>query len=293
MFNGIIPVLATPFDDRGEVDLDDFERLVEFAIAGGAHALAMFGLASEYYKLDDTERRRLQSVLLRTAQGRVPVIISITHHATEIAVRQAIEAENEGADALMILPPFFLNPTSDAILAHVEEIIGSVHVPTLLQYAPAQTGLTAETVAKLPIDAVKIDAANSVDALLSLSHIKSRLVGYIGLDLPNAVSAGCSGCMPTASLLSPFIEIWESLMRDPEVGKRKHSQILPLLSFMMQSVEFLISAEKRLLHSRGIIKNPYCRRPAALLSDSDIEQLNQYNLLTTPKGPPNYRANYS
>jgi 4-hydroxy-tetrahydrodipicolinate synthase len=277
MFSGIIPVLATPFDERGEVDLEDFERIIEFGIAQGAHALAMFGLASEYYKLDDTERRRLQSVLIRTSRGRVPVIISVTHHATEIAVRQAIEAENEGADALMILPPFFLNPTSDAILAHVEEIISSVHVPTLLQYAPAQTGLTAEIVAKLPIDAVKIDAANSVDALLSLSHVRSRLVGYMGLDLPQAVSAGCSGCMPTASLISHFIGIWESLMQDSEAGKRKHVQILPLLSFMMQSVEFLISAEKRLLYLRGIIKNPYCRRPAALLSKSDIEQLKKYD----------------
>lgn len=280
MFSGIIPVLSTPFDERGEVDLEGFERVVEFAITGGANALAMFGLASEYYKLDDTERRQLQSVLLRTARGRVPVIVSITHHATEIAVRQAIEAENEGADALMILPPFFLNPTEDAILAHVEAIIGSVHTPTLLQYAPAETGLTAAMVAKLPINAVKIDAANSVDALLSLSHFRSKLVGYMGLDLPQAVSAGCSGCMPTASLTSQFVEIWELLMRDHEAGKAKHSQILPLLNFMMQSVEFLISAEKHHLCSRGIIKNPYCRRPAALLSKSDVEQLSKYYLLT-------------
>ena len=275
-FSGIIPVLATPFNGSGEIDLPDFESLIEFAIAAGAHALAMFGLASEYYKLTDSERVLLQAALIRTVRQRVPVIVSITQHATEIAVRQAMDAEAQGADALMLLPPFFLNPDALAIRNHVAEIVSSVRIPTVLQYAPAQTGLTAEIVAQLPVSAVKVDTVPSADVLSSLSNFESRLVGYMGLDLPEAFAAGCSGCMPTASLTRPFVDLWQSLAQPGAAGAQEHRRMLPLLQFMMQSVEFLIAAEKQLLFCQGVIRNPYCRRPAASVSPLDIQKLRDY-----------------
>jgi len=110
---GIIPILATPFNSEGEVDVQGFAAIVESAIEDGAHAVAMFGLASEYYKLTDDERRILTSILIKTTRDRVPVIISITHHSTEVAVRQAIEAR--GA-SLLYLPPYSpdLNPIEQA-----------------------------------------------------------------------------------------------------------------------------------------------------------------------------------
>ena len=270
---GILPVLATPFDEQGMVDPESFAVQVETAIDDGAHGLAMFGLASEYYKLSDEERRTLTSVLVRTTRNRVPVILAVNHHCTELAVRQAVEAEKAGADAIMILPPFFLNPPVDAILAHIEAVTTAVHIPAALQYAPAQTGISAEVLANLPIAIVKVDAAPSAPALRALPPGTNSLVGYMGLDLPDAVALGCSGCMPTAALVRPFVQIWNLLQHSPEDGRREHERLLPLLQFLMQSVEFLIAAEKQMLLKRGIFRCAYGRRPCTVLESGSIDQL--------------------
>jgi len=273
---GIIPILATPFNSEGEVDVQGFAAIVESAIEDGAHAVAMFGLASEYYKLTDDERRILTSILIKTTRDRVPVIISITHHSTEVAVRQAIEAEQAGARAIMALPPFFLGPSMDSILFHVEAIAGAVHIPVILQYAPAQTGIDATVLSRLPVSMMKVDASPSIPALLALPSTVTTLVGYMGLDLPDAVLVGCSGCMPTASLVRPFVKVWRNLQSNPDEGRREHQRLIPLLQYMMQSIEFLIASEKYLLLKRSIIQSSYCRKPCTLLNRDQANQLNEY-----------------
>lgn len=273
---GIIPILATPFNDEGEVDVQGFAAVVESAIHNGAHAVAMFGLASEYYKLTDEERRILTSTLIRTARDRVPVIVSVTHHSTEVAVREAIEAERIGANAIMVLPPFFLNPSLDSTLFHVEAIAKAVHVPVILQYAPAQTGMDRAILSRLPVSIVKVDASPSIPELLALPSDVAKLMGYMGLDLPDAVSAGCSGCMPTASLVRPFVTIWRDLQSNPDKGRREHQELIPLLQYMMQSIEFLIAAEKYLLMRQRIIRSSYCRKPCELPNDEQRRQLDAY-----------------
>ena len=273
---GIIPILATPFNSEGEVDVQGFAAIVESAIEDGAHAVAMFGLASEYYKLTDDERRILTSILIKTTRDRVPVIISITHHSTEVAVRQAIEAEQAGARAIMALPPFFLGPSMDSILFHVEAIAGAVHIPVILQYAPAQTGIDATVLSRLPVSMMKVDASPSIPALLALPSTVTTLVGYMGLDLPDAVLVGCSGCMPTASLVRTFVKVWRNLQSNPDEGRREHQRLIPLLQYMMQSIEFLIASEKYLLLKRSIIQSSYCRKPCTLLNRDQANQLNEY-----------------
>ncbi len=273
---GIIPILATPFTSEGEVDANGFAAIVESAITNGAHAIAMFGLASEYYKLTDDERRILTSVLIETTRDRVPVLISVTHHSTEVAVRQAMEAEQAGAHAVMVLPPFFLSPPLNSILFHVEAIVAAVHIPVILQYAPVQTAIPADVLLRLPVSIIKVDASPSIPALLSLPVGVTTLVGYMGLDLPDAVLAGCSGCMPTASLVRSFVKVWRLLQENPAEGRREHHTLLPLLQYMMQSVEFLIAAEKQLLVKQGIIRSGYCRSPCVSFYREQINQLDEY-----------------
>lgn len=273
---GIIPVLATPFTGGGEVDTSGFAAIVESAIQDGADGLAMFGLASEYYKLTDDERVTLTSILIKTARDRVPVIVSVTHHSTEIAVRQAMEAERAGANAIMVLPPFFLNPSADSIALHIQTVAAAVHIPVILQYAPAQTGIDLDVLGRLPVSIVKVDASPSVPALLALPANVITLVGYMGLDLPDAVAAGCSGCMPTASLVRPYVKVWRLLQADLAAGHREHRRMIQLLHYMMQSIEFLIGAEKQLLLKRGIIRNGYCRQPSVTLHRDQIDELHEY-----------------
>jgi 2-keto-3-deoxy-L-arabinonate dehydratase len=273
---GIIPVLATPFDEFAEVDLDAFESEVELAVQDGADGLAMFGLASEYYKLIDQERTDLLHRLVRVAGSRAPIVVSVSHHATEVAVRQAREARDAGASAVMILPPFFLDPPLDAILAHIECVVGTIEIPCILQYAPAQTKITAEILARLPVSIVKIDAVPYAPAAAAVPPDRTRLAGYMGLDLPDAIAAGCDGCMPTASLVPQFKQLWRLLQKEPEAGRADHARLLPLLQFMMKSIEFLIACEKQLLMRRNVIRSCNSRRPRAQLQTEEIRLLDHY-----------------
>ncbi len=265
-------MLATPFTERGEVDRESFAHLVEASIQDGVHGLAMFGLGSEYYKLTDAERASLTELLVRQANHRVPVIISITHHAGEVAVQQARQAAAEGADALMVLPPFFLNPSVEAILHHIEAAARAVKVPVIVQYAPLQTGkmISPEAFVNLRralpnLTHIKIDLVPSGGMITALRQASGgslkSLVGYMGLHLPEDVARGVAGCMPTASLGRAFVHLWDLLERGGEQSRAFHQRLLPLLNFMMQSVEMLIACEKLLLVKRGMISAAYCREP--------------------------------
>lgn len=278
---GVIPILSTPFTPEGAVDEESFQNLIEAAIAGGAHGLAMFGLASEYYKLSEGERALLIQILVRQAARRCPVIVSITAHSTVLAKREAAQAADYGADALMLMPPFFLGPSTQAIMRHIEEVAAVTKLPLILQYAPLQTGRVIEAAAfaelskRVPqLTHVKVDLVPSGPMISDLcSHGVACLVGYMGLHLPEDFSRGASGVMPTVAVTPALAEIWRLLDDDQEKARSLHQELLPLLDFMMQSVEFLISCEKEILVRLGILRSSYRREPAIHLDRAQKAEL--------------------
>lgn len=278
---GVIPILSTPFTPEGAVDHESFRDLIEAAIAGGAHGIAMFGLASEYYKLSEEERVLLVQTLVRQAARRCPVIVSIAAHSTVLAKREAAQAEDCGADALMLLPPFFLGPSTHAVLQHVRDVAAAVKLPMILQYAPLQTGRFIEAAAfeelsrSVPnLTHVKVDLVPSGPMVSDLcSRGVACLVGYMGLHLPEDFSRGAAGVMPTVAVTPALAEIWRLLSDDPEKARSLHRELLPLLNFMMQSVEFLISCEKEILFRLGVLRSSYRREPAIHLDHAQKAEL--------------------
>lgn len=135
---GVVPIVAVSFAESGALDEDSFQSLVRHLLTTGASALTLFGLATEFYKLTDNDRARMQTLLLAESSQSESVagIISITDHSWEVASQRALAAEAQGADGLMILPPYFLAPSEDAILEHLKRVIGSVKIPVIVQYAP-------------------------------------------------------------------------------------------------------------------------------------------------------------
>lgn len=177
-----------------------------------------------------------------------------------------------GADALMIMPPFVMSPSPESVQNHIAAIAADTAAPVIVQYAPIQTGanLNAEIIAALQrsfpnLAYIKVD---SVPAGPMISRVRSStgdsvkaIVGYMGLHLPSDVERGAVAVMPTASLVHAFAAILELLARDRVEGRELHERLLPLLNFMMQSIEILITVEKHFLHRRGLVTNTYCRSP--------------------------------
>src|SRR6185503_14969604 len=103
--SGIVPIVAATFAHSGSLDEDSFQSLIRHLLTTGASALTLFGLATEFYKLADSDRDRMQMLLLAETSHSESVagIISITDHSWEVASQRARYAETQGADALMLL----------------------------------------------------------------------------------------------------------------------------------------------------------------------------------------------
>ncbi|MEE1351497.1 MAG: dihydrodipicolinate synthase family protein [Clostridia bacterium] len=272
---GICPIVAAPFTDNGEVDYESLDKLVKHLINGGCHAVTLFGIAGEYYKLSDDEREKMAQVTIKTAKevcGKT--IISVTDHSTEIAVKRAKQFEEMGADCLMLLPPFFLKPGAKYLYEHMKAIANAVDIPIMAQYAPEQTGVAIppETFCKLEKECpnmiyYKIEckpAGPYVTNLMNLTDGKMKIfVGNAGFQLIECMDRGAIGAMPGCSMYDVYLDIYNHYVDgDREKAIQLHNKLLPMLNHIRQNVEQIISFEKRILKRRGIIASDYCRKPS-------------------------------
>lgn len=272
---GICPIIATPFTENGEVDYESLDKLVKHLIHGGCHAVTLFGIAGEYYKLSDEERRKMVEVTVKAAkEAGGKTIISVTDHATEVAVKTAKFFEQAGADCLMLLPPFFLKPGAGYLYEHMKAIGNAVKIPIMAQYAPEQTGvaIAPEVFVKLQKECPNIiyykieckPAGPYVSNLMTLTDGKMKVfVGNAGFQIIECMDRGAIGAMPGCSMYDVYLDIYNKYVQgDRAKAIAVHNKLLPMLNHIRQNVEQIISFEKRILKKRGIIKTDYCRKPS-------------------------------
>jgi 4-hydroxy-tetrahydrodipicolinate synthase len=154
MFRGVLPALVTPFRD-GEVDEDAFVRLVERQIAGGVHGLVPVGTTGETATLSHDEHRRVVELCVATAAGRVPVVAGAGSNSTREAIEFVHHAKTVGADAALVVTPYYNRPSQEGLYAHFAAINEAVQMPVLLYNVPSRTAvdMSNETIfrlAKLP-----------------------------------------------------------------------------------------------------------------------------------------------
>jgi len=287
--SGIVPIVAATFTSSGTLDEDSFQSLIRHLIATNASALTLFGLATEFYKLTDSDRFQLQKLLLAETvhSESVAGIISITDHSWEVASQRARAAEEQGADALMLLPPYFLGPGEDAILEHLKRVIGCVKIPVIIQYAPVQTGVRIAPDVFLKLrdllpnaDFIKVETqppGRYVTQLVERSEGRLKsLVGYAGVQMPDVLARGAVGIQPGCSFTEIYVELWRLWLSDQPAFLLLHNKLLPYVNYWMQAVELIIRVEKLILKKRGIIDCDYCRSPAYHLDDREYAQIDQF-----------------
>lgn len=283
---GICPILAVPFTYDGAVDYDSFENLVTVLIQGGCHAVTLFGIAGEYYKLTEEESLRLARIVVDICKREGGTsILSVTQHATEVAVCSAKRYEDLGADLLMVLPPFFLKPGATAVYRHMLAIGQAVSLPVIAQYAPEQTGvaITPDVFARLMGEAPNVDifkveckpAGGYITTLLEKTdHKATVLVGNAGYQFIESFDRGAVGAMPGCSMFDLYLDMHSRYVSGDRSGAiAVHSgMILPMLNHIRQDVEMIIAFEKRILFKRGIIATDACRNPG-FVSDPYFDKL--------------------
>src|SRR5690606_12367672 len=132
---GVVPILVTPFDEQGRIDVDSLKSLIDFNIAAGVHGLGV-ALGSEIFKFSEAERDLVARTVAGHVAGRVPVVINTGASGTDLAVQYSRAAEAAGADALMVIPPHFMPASAAEIADYYRTIDAAVGIPLILQDIP-------------------------------------------------------------------------------------------------------------------------------------------------------------
>lgn len=283
---GVNPIVAMPFTPQGAVDVRSFISMVEHLTATGCQGITLFGIASEFYKLTDDEKTMLAGLFVEMlTDSTVYSCISVTDHATEVAVSRARYYEQLGADSLMLLAPFFLKPTTTQVTEHICAVLEAVSVPVLVQYAPGETGLNIppEAMAKIsyryPHAVFKVECNPPVEytqALLAAKPDAVVLNGYAGLYMLDMLEAGGHGVMPGCSFTEVYVAIYRLFEQGEKAQARQlHKQLLTFIQRWMSHCEYIIKVEKQILAARGIIRSDYCRQPD-YDSESSVEDVSVF-----------------
>jgi len=209
-FKGVIPALVTPFRD-GELDEATFVALVERQIAAGVHGLVPVGTTGETATLSHEEHKRVVELCVETARGRVPVIAGAGSNATAEAIDLARHAKAVGADAVLVVSPYYNRPSQEGIYQHFKAINDAVQIPVLVYNVPSRTGSdmgneVLERLSKLP-NIVGIKDATGDLGRLSHQRVTcgEEWVMLTGDD-PNGVgyiAQGGHGCISVTANVAP------------------------------------------------------------------------------------------
>ena len=151
MLTGSIVALVTPMHENGEVAWDALDELIEWHIASGTHGIVPMGTTGESATLDTQEHLQVIKRTIDRVAGRIPVIAGTGSNSTAEAIHQTREAEAAGADACLLVTPYYNRPTQEGLFRHFEAIAAATSTPIVLYNVPPRTGcdLAAATVGRL------------------------------------------------------------------------------------------------------------------------------------------------
>ena len=144
-YRGVYTALITPFTDLGVVDYKALERIIEHQIDSGIDGLVPCGTTGESPTLSHDEHDRVIAQTIRFAAGRIPVIAGTGSNSTTEAIRLSQHAEDAGANALLLVSPYYNKPTPKGLYLHFRAIAESVKIPCILYNIKGRTGVNLET----------------------------------------------------------------------------------------------------------------------------------------------------
>ena len=145
MIEGAITAMVTPFTESGELDVEGLKRNVRFQIDGGISGLVPLGTTGESPTVSDDERETVIKTVVAAAAGRVPVIVGTGTNSTEHSIELSKQAEELGADAVLVVSPYYNKPTQEGLYRHFKAIAESISIPVVVYNIQGRTGVNIET----------------------------------------------------------------------------------------------------------------------------------------------------
>jgi 2-keto-3-deoxy-L-arabinonate dehydratase len=269
---GIVPMQYAFFRPDGALDLAAFQAQVEACVRAGVHGIAVLGLATEVAKLKAEERSALLEAAAKATKGRADLSVTVFGATAEEQIAFVREAERAGAASVVLQPPRTPGITEGDLLRFFGRVIDAAGIPAGIQNAPEYIGIGLSVEG---IEALRRNHANfrvlkgEGSAMLIRRTIEETggkltvLNGRAGLELPDNFRAGCAGMIPGAETCDVLAQVWTGLQAGrAEEAEALYREALPLLTFLMQSMDQILCYGKRLLAKRIGLGEVFDRAPA-------------------------------
>jgi 4-hydroxy-tetrahydrodipicolinate synthase len=231
---GIMPALVTPFTDDGKsIDEKRIKEVVDYTIENGSNGVVPCGTTGEFQNLSIDERKKVIEIVIDQVNGRVPVIAATGHSSTKIAIEMTKHAKDAGAEAALVVTPYYHKPTDRGIFEHYRCLAESVDLPIVLYNIPQATGVNLswqmiEDLSDIPNIVGLKDSSGELKYIMAvLEKTKpkiSLLCGHDEVVLP-ALAAGCSGVILASANFMP--DIWVkiySYLKEGDIEKAQELQ---------------------------------------------------------------------
>lgn len=209
IFSGSGVALVTPFTEDG-LALDIYRELIEFQIAEGTDAIIACGTTGEPSTMTAEEKRAVIECAVKTVNGRVPVIAGTGGNNTKKVIEDSLAAKDLGADALLVVTPYYNKATQNGMIEHYNMITRAVGLPVIIYNVPARTGLnmlpsTLYELSKNPLIAGMKEASANIEQITEMARLCPGLPFYSGNDdhIVPILSLGGLGVISVAANVAP------------------------------------------------------------------------------------------
>lgn len=281
--SGVLVAMATPLTEDGAADEAAVERLVEHVLSGGVHGLLALGSTGEASSLEESTRRKILARTVKTVRRRVPVISGVAQTNLSAAVAEVEAAASLGADAALVVPPFYYPADQTTVLEFYRRLARQSPLPIFLYNIPQFTKVVAEP-ASVATLAREGTIAGIKDSSRDFEYFEGVRIAtrdlpefrvFTGSDtmLLASLAVGGAGTICGAANVAPHwvVRIYENYQRGDLEGARSAQDSLHLLVNALRAGVFP-AAIKAALHMQGIC-GPWLARPVQPLDDRLAAQL--------------------
>ncbi|HED00619.1 MAG TPA: 4-hydroxy-tetrahydrodipicolinate synthase [Proteobacteria bacterium] len=280
MVKGAMVAIVTPFK-KGKVDEKGLKKLIEFQIKNGAHAIIPCGTTGEAATLSHEEHMRVVEITVQTVAGRVPIVAGTGSNSTSESILLTKHAQKAGADAALLITPYYNKPTQEGLYQHFRAVAEKVDIPIVLYNVPGRTSVNMlpETVARLAeiknIIGIKeaTGSLQQISEVIRLSNKKFTLVSGDDFTVLPTLAVGGKGVISVVSNVAPkdmadLCNAFEAQNR--QKAQELHYKLLPLCQAMFYETNPIPA--KTALGLMGMI-SPELRLPLSPMSPKNVERL--------------------
>lgn len=274
---GVFNILATPFDEQGDLDEASLRNLVDFQIAAGVSGLTILAILGEGQKLSDAEWDRVASTVLDQVKGRVDVVVTVTHPSTRTVIERAKRAAELGAAAVMAAPPTLLR-NLDSVATFYDALGDASPIPIVVQDEPATTNviMPPSFLAGLSHPMIKLEeppVPQKVSRILELRPDARIFGGLGGQYFLEELERGAVGTMTGFALTDVLVSIYDDFTAgNRDRARETFYRYVPLIRYEGQQGVGL-AIRKEILKRRGVIQSAAIRLPGIRLDAQGQDEI--------------------